>query len=411
MTESFAHGVVIVGASMAGGRAAEALRGAGYDGRLVLIGDEPVRPYERPPLSKEFLRGETPIDKAFLRAQEWYTDNAVELMLDARAESLDVEARTVTLTNTEMLRWDRLLLATGARPRTLDVPGGMTPGVFTLRTAHDAITIGEHLKPGARVVVVGAGFIGAEVAASARMLGCDVHVVETLDVPLKRALGEEVGRVYAQIHRDNGVILHLGVNVESIVGETWVNAVVLSDGTRLDADVVIVGVGVEPNVELAETAGRISCSNGILVNERCETSAPGVYAAGDVANHPNPILGEHIRIEHWQNAQNQGAHAGKAMLGAQEPFSEVPWFWSDQYDVNLQMAGHPTTWDRTVTRGSLEERDGVVFYLNKTRMVAAVGLNRGKDVRASRALIAAAVAPDDAVLADPSTDLRALAKK
>ncbi len=403
------RGIVIVGANLAGGRAAETLRAEGFDGRLTLIGDEPTQPYERPPLSKEFLRGEQPLEKAFLRKPEWYDENAVELMLGTRVQRLDVAARTVSLSDGSTLGWDKVLLATGARPRALSVPGAQLPGVIVLRTAQDAIAIASHLKPGARVVVVGAGFIGSEVAASARSLGCEVTIVEIFEVPLQRALGAEVGAVFTGLHRDNGVKMRLGAEVAAIHGDTAVRAVELQDGTRLDADLVIVGVGVEPNVELAAEAG-ITCDNGIVVDELCHTSAPGVYAAGDVANHPNPILGYRVRVEHWQNAQNQGAHAAKTMLGSPEPFSEVPWFWSDQYDLNLQMAGHPLSWDRIVVRGSLEDRKGVAFYIAGDRLIAAVGLNSGKEIRGARTLIAAGLTPDDASLADPATDLRALAK-
>jgi 3-phenylpropionate/trans-cinnamate dioxygenase ferredoxin reductase subunit len=403
-------GIVVIGASLAGGRAAEGLRSGGYDGPITLIGEEPVRPYERPPLSKEFMRGELPIDKAFLREEAWYRENDVELLLGVRAERLDVHGRSVALSDGRAVKWEMALLTTGARPRALDVAGADTPGVFMLRTVDDSVTIADRLEPGAQVVVIGAGFIGSEVAASARSLGCEVTVVEIVDVPLKRALGADVGSVFAQIHRDNGVTMKLGVKIERITGGDRARTVELADGTSIPCDVVIAGVGVMPNVEIAQDAG-IECDNGIVVNERCETSAPGVYAAGDVANHPNPILGARIRVEHWQNAQNQGAHAAKTMLGSEEPFSEVPWFWSDQYDVNLQMAGHPFRWDRIVMRGSLQERKGVAFYLNDDRLVAAVGINTGKEVRASRALIAAGITPSDAELADESTDLRALAKK
>lgn len=400
---------VIIGASMAGGRAVEALRAEGFDGRITLIGEEPVQPYERPPLSKEFLRGEQPIDKAFLRQEQWYRDNAIDLILGMRAERIDADDRVVSLADGSRVAFDALLLATGARPRGLDVAGTGLDGVFMLRTVQDSSAIAARLGPGTRVVVVGAGFIGAEVAASARLMGCEVTVVEIFAVPLQRALGEEVGAIYGQVHRDHGVDLRLNSEVAAIHGDGSVSAVELTGGERIDADVVIIGVGVEPNIELARDAG-LECDNGIVVNERCETSVPGIYAAGDVANHPNPILGARIRVEHWQNAQNQGAHAGKAMLGSAEPFSEVPWFWSDQYDLNLQMAGHPLRWDRIVRRGSLEERKGCAFYVDGERLVAAVGFNAGKDVRAARALIAAGITPADDVLADTSTDLRALSK-
>ncbi|HLW17964.1 MAG TPA: FAD-dependent oxidoreductase [Actinomycetota bacterium] len=401
--------IVIVGANLAGGRAAEELRKKGFDGPITMIGDEPDRPYERPPLSKEFLRGQQPLEKAFLRPEEWYAENDVTLMLGTRAERLDLDARAVDVGGGERVPFDKLLLVTGGRPRRLDAPGADLPGITTFRTYRDAAALAEVLRPGARVVVVGAGFIGSEIAASARTLGCEVTLFEAEAVPLVRALGEELGKIHGQIHRDNGVDLRTGIKVEGFEGDTRVHRVLTSEGA-FDADVVIVGVGIQPNVELAKDAG-ISVSNGIDVDELCRTSAPGVSAAGDVAKHPNRYCGEPIRVEHWQNAQNQGAAAARAMLGGTEPFEEVPWFWSDQYDLNLQMSGHPLHWDQMVYRGDVERRSFSAFYLDKGRLVACTGFNRGKDVRGARALIEAGMSPAPAVLSDESTDLRALAKQ
>ena len=401
--------IVIVGANLAGGRASEELRKKGFDGAITLIGEEPERPYERPPLSKEFLRGEQPLEKAFLRPETWYPENDVTLRLGERAERLDLDARAVELRGGERVPFDKLLLVTGGRPRMLSNPGADLPGISTFRTYRDAQALSEQLKPGARVVVVGAGFIGSEIAAAARTRGADVTLFEAEAVPLVRALGEQLGRIHGQIHRDNGVDLHTGIKVEGFEGDTRVRRVQTSEGA-FDADLVIVGVGIQPNVELAQDVG-ISVSNGIDVDELCQTSAPGVFAAGDVARHPNPYCNEPIRVEHWQNAQNQGAAAARAMLGGTEPFAEVPWFWSDQYDLNLQMAGHPLHWDELVFRGDVDARSFSAFYLDKGRLVAAVGFNRGKDVRGARALIEAGLSPEPAVLSDESTDLRALAKQ
>jgi 3-phenylpropionate/trans-cinnamate dioxygenase ferredoxin reductase subunit len=317
--------IVIVGANLAGGRAAEELRKKGFDGPITMIGDEPDRPYERPPLSKEFLRGQQPLEKAFLRPEEWYTDNDVTLRLGTRAERLDLDAREVEVTGGERIPFGKLLLVTGGRPRTLNLSGADLPGITTFRTYRDASALAEVLKPGARVVVVGAGFIGSEIAASARVLGCDVTLFEAEAVPLVRALGEELGNIHGQIHRDNGVDLRTSIKIEGFEGDSRVRRVLTSEGA-FEADVVIVGVGIQPNVELAQDAG-ITVSNGIDVDELCRTSAPDVFAAGDVAKHPNRYCGEPIRVEHWQNAQNQGAAAARAMLGGTEPFEEVPWFW------------------------------------------------------------------------------------
>ncbi|MGZ4119791.1 MAG: NAD(P)/FAD-dependent oxidoreductase [Actinomycetota bacterium] len=400
--------IAIVGANLAGGRAAETLRAEGFDGRIALIGEEPHRPYERPPLSKEFLRGEQPLDKAFLRAEEWYADNEVELLLGVRAERIDLGDRAVELAGGNRVSYDKLLLCTGGRPRMLPIPGATLPGIATFRTMGDARALSDVLKPGAHVVVVGAGFIGSEIAASARTLGCEVDLFEAEAVPLVRALGEQIGRIHGEIHRENGVRLHTAIRVEGFEGDDRVRRVNTSEGL-FEADVVVVGVGIAPNVELAQDAG-LEVKNGIVVDELCRTSAPDVFAAGDIANHPNPYMGEHIRVEHWQNAQNQGAAAARAMLGGTEPFAEVPWFWSDQYDLNLQMAGHPLRWDELVFRGDVDARKFSAFYLDHGKLVAAVGFNKGKDVRGARALIEAGISPAPAVLADESTDLRALAK-
>ncbi|MGZ4145498.1 MAG: NAD(P)/FAD-dependent oxidoreductase [Actinomycetota bacterium] len=399
--------IAIVGANLAGGRAAETLRAEGFDGRIALIGEEPHRPYERPPLSKEFLRGEQPLDKAFLRAEEWYADNEVELLLGVRAERIDLGDRAVELAGGNRVSYDKLLLCTGGRPRMLPIPGATLPGIATFRTMGDARALSDVLKPGAHVVVVGAGFIGSEIAASARTLGCEVDLFEAEAVPLVRALGEQIGRIHGEIHRENGVRLHTAIRVEGFEGDDRVRRVNTSEGP-FEADVVVVGVGIAPNVELAQDAG-LEVKNGIVVDELCRTSAPDVFAAGDIANHPNPYMGEHIRVEHWQNAQNQGAAAARAMLGGTEPFAEVPWFWSDQYDLNLQMAGHPLRWDELVFRGDVDARKFSAFYLDHGKLVAAVGFNKGKDVRGARALIEAGISPAPAVLADESTDLRALA--
>jgi len=402
--------IVIVGANLAGGRAAETLRQEGFDGRIILIGDEPHRPYERPPLSKEVLRGEAEPDVAFLRPEEYYTENDIELLLGARATNIDTEAQIVALAEGLQLNYDDLLLCTGGRPRTLDLPGKDLEGIHTLRTFEDAFAIRERVRPGAKVVVVGAGFIGAEVAASARAMGAEVTLLEVAAVPLERALGAEVGRILGDIHEDHGVDLRTSVSIERFDGDGRARAVVLADGTTFDADVVVLGVGIAPNEQLARSAG-IACDNGIVVDEHCRTNIPNIYAAGDVANHPNPIVGERIRVEHWQNAQNQAAAVAKAMLGATDGFAEVPWFWSDQFDVNLQMFGHPSNWDRIVFRGDVDAGEFAAFYLRGARIVASFAVNRQKDARAVRPLIAGRFDVDPSVLSDADEDLRAYAKR
>jgi len=398
--------VVIVGANLAGGRAAEALRSAGFDGDVVLAGDEPDRPYERPPLSKQILRGEWPREKAFLREESWYVENRIELRLGTRVASID-PGGSVEASGGERIAFDRLLLCTGGRPRRLDLPGADLEGVHTLRTFADAEAIGAFAREGARAVVVGAGFIGSEVAASLRSNGAEVTLLEVAPVPLGHVLGERLGERLGRLHRDRGVDLRTGVRIEAFEGDGRVRAVRLEGGERIEAGVVVLGVGITPNDDLARAAG-IGCDNGVLVDERCATSAPGVFAAGDVANHPNAVFDRRIRIEHWQNAQSQAAAAAKAMLGATEPYTDVPWFWSDQYDAVIQMFGLPEGFDELVVRGDLEDEQFAAYFLGGGRLLASFALNAAKDARAVRPLIGARV--DGAALADPSTDLRALAK-
>ena len=397
---------VIVGAGLAGGRAAEALRSLGFEGRIVLVGSEPDRPYERPPLSKEVIRGDAPAASVFLRDEQWYATQEIELRLGVAATELDPSG-TLTLTDGETLPFDACLLATGGRVRTLDVPGADLDGVHYLRTFRDALDIKNALDGKPRVVVIGAGFIGAEVAASARTMGCDVTIIEVLNVPLARVLGDDLGAVYAQIHRDHGVDVRLGEGVERFDGAARVEAVVGTSWTRYPADVVVVGVGIVPNVELAQDAG-IDCDNGIVVDELSRTSAPKVFAAGDVARRPDAYSGGPIRVEHFQNAQNQGPAAAASMLGNGEPFQEVPWFWSDQYDVNLQMLGHISSDAERVVRGSIDERSFIALYVEGELVNAAIAMNRGRDIAATRRLIERRVPVDPAKLRDEDVPLKDL---
>ena len=399
---------VIVGASLAGTAAAGALRREGFDGRVVLVGDEPDPPYERPPLSKEYLRGEKPAEDLRLREEGWWDENDVELRLSTRAVRLDPAAREVELSDGERLGYDRLLLATGARNRPLSMPGGGLAGVFQLRTLEDADRLREASRAGARAVVVGAGFIGMEVAASLRSLGLDVTVVEVFEAPLVRAIGAEMGRVLEAIHRDRGVAFRFGEGVERLEGDGRVGRVVTTGGEAIDADLVVAGVGVRPNAELAEDAG-LPVDNGILVNERLETNVPGVFAAGDVANHEHPVFGRRIRVEHFDNASRMGAAAAGNMLGRGASFDDAHWFWSDQYEHTIDHAGFAPEWDQVVVRGSVEERDFVAFYLKDGLLRAAFGVDRGRDVRRARDLIRAGRPVDPERLRDPEVDLKKLA--
>lgn len=397
---------VVVGANLAGGRAVEALRADGFDGRIVLVGEEADRPYERPPLSKDVVRGEVAPESVYLRDADWYSLNEIELKLGVRATKLDPSG-SVSLSDGETLAFDACLLATGGRVRTLDVPGADLGGVHYLRTVRDSVALAGELAKKSRVVVIGAGFIGAEVAASARMVGCDVTMIEVLEVPLLRVLGQEIGSVYAQIHRDHGVDLRLAEGVERFEGTDRVETVVGTSGSRYPADLVVIGVGIVPNVELAAEAG-IECDNGVVVDELGRTSAEKVFAAGDVAKRPDVYSGGLIRVEHFQNAQNAGPAAARSMLGKASAFHEVPWFWSDQYDVNLQMLGYTSPDADRVVRGSFEDRDFIAFYLAGDCVVAAIALNRGRDIAATRRLIERRFGVDRKRLSDPDVALKEL---
>jgi 3-phenylpropionate/trans-cinnamate dioxygenase ferredoxin reductase subunit len=396
---------VVVGANLAGGTAAATLRGDGFEGRVVLIGEEPVAPYERPPLSKEFLRGEAPFEKALIRPPDFWDANQIECRFGTRVARIDLGSRQAILDDGEAIRYDKVLVATGLRNRTLGVPGVHLGGVHTLRTVADAEAIRAHTAGATRAVVVGMGFIGAEVAASLRLCGLEVVAVEPLPAPCYRALGPQIGAVVAAIHADHGVKMHLGESVDAFEGNERVERVVTGSGMRIDCDVVVVGVGASPVTDLLEDEG-VHLENGIVVDEHCRTNIDGVYAAGDVANHLHPLLGHHIRVEHWQNAMKQGAAAAKAMLGSAQPYEEVHWFWSDQYDTNIQSAGHVSDWGNPVIRGDLESRSFVAFYLRDGWIEGAVALNRGRDLRRCIPLMKSKAVVDPAKLADPDTDVR-----
>jgi 3-phenylpropionate/trans-cinnamate dioxygenase ferredoxin reductase subunit len=402
--------VVIVGASLAGGTAAGVLRDSGYDGRLHLIGAEEEFPYERPPLSKELLRGETTLEDALVRPAAWYEEHDVEAHFGTRAVQLDAGAREVVLAGGERLGYDRLLVSTGSRNRKLEVPGAGLPGVFDLRYHIDAVRIRDAATSGARVVCVGMGFIGAEVAASLRTLDCDVTVVEIFETTLYRILGSEIGRAIEEIHRDHGVKMIFSDTVERFEGDGRLERVVTEGGKSIDADVAVIGVGTEPAVEIMAGTGQ-DRGGGIPVGPGLETSVPGVFAAGDVVLHEHPVFGP-IRVEHYDNAVKMGEHAAQAMLGSEDAFDDPHWFWSDQFDSKIEMAGFAPTWDRMIVRGSLEERSFCAFLLDDGGVLrSTVSLDWKRDVRRSFGLIKAQVAPGPAALADPDVDLRTLVPK
>ncbi len=392
---------VVVGASLAGMRAAETLRLEGFDGRITMVGDENAPPYDRPPLSKEILSGAATPDSTALYKPEALNKLALTWRLGAKAVSLDLNDRSVRLESGENVRGGGIVLATGARPRTL--PGADAfGGVYTLRTLDDALAIRRELTASpARLVVVGAGFIGAEVAASARELGLEVTLVEMDKVPLQRVLGAEMGSVCAQLHSDHGVDMRLGVKVSSFAGGDRVQQVILSDGSKLDADLVVVGVGVKPNTEWLLSSG-LRIDDGVVCDETC-LAAPGVVAAGDAARWPNRLFGASMRVEHWDNAVEQGAAAARRLLADAAgdpvaPYTPVPWFWSDQYDRKIQLAGsvNPDDELRVVT-GSVAERRFAAIYGRAGRIVGVLGFNRPRHVMLYRRLIASSASWDDAL--------------
>jgi 3-phenylpropionate/trans-cinnamate dioxygenase ferredoxin reductase subunit len=374
---------------------------------VVLIGDEPHPPYERPPLSKEYLRGEKEFEATFLRPPAWYEEAGVELRLGQRATKIDPAARVVELEDGEPVPYDRVLVSTGGRNRRLSIPGHDLEGVHTLRTRGDADRIRTEAGKGRTAVVIGAGFIGSEVAASLRSLAVDVEVVEILDLPLRGVLGPEVGKVYEAIHRDHGVKFHFRETAMEFRGRDRVEEVVTQGGNRIGCDFVVVGIGISPSTDVVDESP-VAVENGIVVDEFCRTNVDGVYAAGDVANHYHPLFGRRIRVEHWDNALKQGATAARNMMGRQEAFTDPHWFWSDQYEFNLQCMGVASEWDEFVVRGSLEERDFLGFYLKDGAAQAVVGLNRGKEVRRSAGIIRRGGRVDPAALRDEDVDVRKL---
>jgi 3-phenylpropionate/trans-cinnamate dioxygenase ferredoxin reductase subunit len=396
--------IVIVGAGQAGATAAGALRDQGYDGELVLIGEEPIAPYERPPLSKEYLRGES--DHHWVRPDGWYADNAVDARFGARAERLNVTDRTVELADGSSVAFEQAVIATGSRNRRFDWPGLDLPGVLDLRFAPDSDAIREAAKNGSKAVLVGMGFIGAEVTASLRTLGLEVEVVEFAATPLERVLGPELGGAIEALHRDHGVQMHFGEGAERFEGDGRFESLVTNTGRRIEADFAVVGVGVEPVTEVA-AASDVPVDNGVPVDATLRTAVDGVWAIGDVARHDHPVFGS-VRVEHFDNAVKMGEHVARNLLGADEVFDDAHWFWSDQYDAQIQMSGFATKWDQTVIRGSVEDRSFAAFLLSEGQLLSTFSMNWKLDVRRSMPLIVAKAHPDPAKLADPEFDLREL---
>ncbi len=398
---------VIVGAGMAGGKAVETLREEGFDGRVVLLGAEPERPYERPPLSKDYLRGESERVGAYLQEDPgWYEQHAVELRTSAHVESLDVAGRAVVLAGGERVAYDALLLATGAEPRRPPIPGSDLDGVHVLRTLEDSDALRGVLDAGGRLAVVGAGWIGCEVSASARQRGMEVALVEPQSVPLEGVLGPELGAFYRDVHAEHGVQLHLGTGVEAIEGDGRAERVRTSDGTVLDCTAVLLAVGVAPRTRLAD--GVLDVDNGILVDASLRASADGVFAAGDVANHDHPLFGR-LRVEHWANALEQGPSAARAMLGQDADYERVPYFFSDQYDVGMEYAGHSAPGDEVVFRGDPAAREFIAFWVRDGRVTAGMNVNVWDVNERLQELVRSGASVDPGRLRDPDVPLDELA--
>ena len=406
------NGYVIVGASLAGANAAQALRAEGYAGPVTLIGAEPDRPYERPPLSKDFLMGKTGRDKMFVHPAEWYSEHEVELRLGTTVTAIDPGAHQISLADGERIGYDRLLLATGAAPRRIEVPGADLDGVHYLRTVGDSERLRAAFAQAGRVVVIGAGWIGLEAAAAAREAGRDVTVLEMAELPLLRVLGREVAEVFAGLHAEHGVDLRFGVQVAEITGAGGsVAGVRLADGTVVPADVVVVGVGAVPNTGLAEAAG-IATDNGVVTDAGLRTSAPDVFAAGDVASAFHPRFGRHVRVEHWDNAIHQAKAAGQAMTGRQVSYDRLPYFFTDQYDLGMEYVGHvpPGGYQRVVFRGDVPGREFIAFWLDDGgRVLAGMNVNIWDVNEAIGELIRAGRPVSGEALADPSAALESLA--
>ncbi|MEQ8697901.1 MAG: FAD-dependent oxidoreductase [Bauldia litoralis] len=401
---------IIIGAGHAGGRAAQAMRKSGYEGRIVLIGEEGFPPYERPPLSKELLCGDDGLEKAQLHDPAWYGENGIDLRLNAHATAIDRESRTVTLADGETISYDKLLLTTGARVRRLPIPGADLDGVFYIRDFNDTQGLRARLSPGTRAVVIGGGFIGLETAASALKRGASVVVLEASNRLMGRSIAPEVASWFADLHRARGVDLRLGAAIAAIEGDGKVERVVMADGEAIDADVVVIGIGIVPNVELAEAAG-LEVDNGIVVDDHGRTSDPNIYAAGDVANQPNAFTGRRLRLESYQNAQDQAQAAARNMCGGDEAYEDSLWVWSDQHDVNLQMTGVADSWDELVWRGDVEGGCFAVFYLKDGKIIAVNTVNNGREMRPCQRLMQSGKRFDPAALADPEVKLLRLAKE
>ncbi|MFT4046439.1 MAG: FAD-dependent oxidoreductase [Solimonas sp.] len=400
--------VVIVGAGQAGGEVASALRQQGFTGSVVLLGDEPYVPYRRPPLSKAFLSGDATLESLFIKAQPAYEKLNIECRFGIGVESLDRAARRLRLYDGTTLDYGKLVLATGGRPRKLSLPGAEHPNVHYVRTIADILRLKEQFGPGRKLVIIGGGYIGLEAASVGIKKGLDVTVVEALPRVLARVTAPEISAFYERVHKSRGVRLHTGVGVHSLEGDPLVTGVTLADGTRVPADIVIVGIGLIPNVELADMAGIEVSNGGIVVDRHAQTSDPDIYAAGDCTFHENVFFDRRMRLESVPNAMEQGRIVAASIVGKPVAYSAVPWFWSDQYELKLQMVGLSQGYDRLVVRGSLDSESFSAFYLKDGVVISADAVNRPQEFMVAKKLVADRVKVDAGQLADENFILKTL---
>ena len=397
-------GMVIIGAGHAAGQAAASLRQEKYTGPITIIGDEAHLPYQRPPLSKAYLSGSQEVDRVYLRAEKFYQEKEIDLKLSTRATAIDPDAKAVELEDGSKIDYDKLLISTGSRPRLLSIPGSDLGGIHYLRTIDDVDGIRADMHEGANLVIVGGGYIGLEVAAVGIEQGLNVHVLEMEDRILQRVTTPTMSKYYDELHRGRGVQIHTNTGVTGFSGDAKVHRVMCGD-TEFAADMVIVGIGIVPNIELAEAAG-IICDNGIVVDDHCQTSNPDIYAAGDCTNHPNALLDRRLRLESVPNAMDQARTSASNMLGGDKSYAAIPWFWSDQYELKLQMVGFSADGNREVMRGDMASNQFAVFYLKDNTVVAADTVNSPKEFMLCKQLVGKEA--DSAVLADSTSDLKSL---
>ncbi len=400
--------VVIVGAGHAAGQVVATLKQKEFEGQIYLIGEEEYLPYQRPPLSKKYLAGELPPERLHFKADNFYEEPNIEVHLNTKVDQIDRAMKVVRTDGGAEYPYDNLVLSLGAHPRHVDMPGAALSGVHYLRTIQDVDAIREQMIPGCRLVIVGAGYIGLEVAAVAVQLGLDVAVVEMLDRVMSRVVSDSVSKFYQKEHTDHGVKLYLSTDIRDFSGDGSVHAVDFCDGSRIAADLVIIGIGVVPNTDLATNAG-LEVSDGIVVDDRCRTSDPDIYAVGDCTYHPNDLLGHPIRLESVHNAVEQAKTAAANVCGEDQRYAQVPWFWSDQYDLKLQIAGLSQGYGQTIIRGDPSKRSFSCLYLNDGRLIAVDAINKPKDFIQSKKLIADRAVIDTSLLADSTVELKDMA--